>query len=147
LARNLRYEWFEQLRMEQNYDLIATAHHQQDSVETLLYNFLKGTGIAGLHGIKKQNGKIIRPLLPFTKEAILSYCKDNKITWREDSSNNKLNYTRNKIRHQLLPLLNEIVPSATNNLYKNTLRLSEVEMLYNQRIEQLQKQLIEQRNK
>ncbi len=146
LARNLRYEWFEKLRTELQYDLIAVAHHKLDSVETLLYNFLKGTGIAGLHGIKQQNDVIIRPLLDFSKEEIITFCSINNIAWRKDSSNKKDTYTRNNIRHNLIPLLNQIVPNATENLFKNTKRLEEVEIIYNQRIEQLKKKLIENRN-
>lgn len=146
LARNLRYEWFEKLRNELNFDFIAVAHHKQDAVETLLYNFLKGTGIAGLHGILPQNGKIIRPLLDFSKEQLMQYCTENNINWREDSSNKKDTYTRNNIRHNLIPLLNDIVPNAVDNLFQNTKRFSEVEMIYNQRINQLKKKLIEKRN-
>ncbi len=78
-ARDLRYAWFEQLRERQGFDLIATAHHQQDAAETMLINLLKGTGIAGLHGILPQQGRIIRPLLSFTKEALLDFAVARQI--------------------------------------------------------------------
>jgi tRNA(Ile)-lysidine synthase len=146
MARNLRYEWFEQLRKEQNFDLIATAHHKQDSVETMLINFFKGTGISGMHGILPQQNKIIRPLLSFTKEEIQQFAQLHNIPWREDSSNAKDQYTRNAIRHKLLPVVEQIFPQALENLAGNTIRFGEVEMLYNESIERYRKKLIEQRN-
>src|ERR1700748_1051045 len=119
-ARNLRYQWFEELRNELQFDLIATAHHKQDSVETMLINFFKGTGIAGMHGILPQQQKIIRPLLSFTKEELLQYATTNNITWRDDSSNKKEDYTRNAVRQQLMPVLEQLFPNVLNNLAGNT---------------------------
>lgn len=146
-ARDLRYTWFEALRLSSGFDFIATAHHLQDAVETMLMNLLKGTGIAGLHGILPLQGKIIRPLLPFTKEEISQYALAEHIPWREDSSNKKDDYLRNEIRHHLLPLAEQIIPNATINLFKNTQRLREAELLYNESIEKYRKKLLEQRNK
>ncbi|MFA6059688.1 MAG: tRNA lysidine(34) synthetase TilS [Taibaiella sp.] len=146
-ARNLRYDWFEQLRKEQGYDLIATAHHKQDSVETMLINFFKGTGISGMHGILPQQNKIIRPLLSFTKEEIQQFAQLHNILWREDSSNAKDQYTRNAIRLKLLPVMEQIFPQALENLAGNTIRFREAEMLYNESIERYRRKLIEQRNK
>ena len=146
-ARELRYQWFEQLRQETGFDLIATAHHSQDSVETMLINFFKGTGIAGMHGILPQQQRIIRPLLTFTKEELQQYAVDHQIPWREDSSNLKDDYTRNAIRHQLLPVIDKIFPGASGNLLGNTIRFAETEQLYSQAIEGYRKKLLLQRNK
>jgi tRNA(Ile)-lysidine synthase len=146
-ARELRYEWFEELRKETGFDLVATAHHSQDSVETMLINFFKGTGIAGMHGILPQQGSIIRPLLAFTKEELVQYAKTNNIPWREDSSNLKDDYTRNAIRHQLLPVIEKIFPGSLGNLAGNTIRFAETEQLYSQAIEGYRKKLLLQRNK
>lgn len=144
-ARDLRYTWFEQLRLRLAFDLIATAHHQQDAVETMLINLLKGTGIAGLHGILPQQGRIIRPLLSFTKEELLAYAAAVRVPWREDSSNKKDDYIRNRIRHHLLPLAESIVPGATGQLYKSSLHLQEAEQLYLESINRYRNKLIEQR--
>jgi tRNA(Ile)-lysidine synthase len=144
-ARNLRYQWFEDLRQQLDFDFIATAHHKQDSVETMLMNFFKGTGIAGMHGILPQQNKIIRPLLAFTKDELLQYATENNLLWREDSSNKKTDYTRNAIRKQLMPVLEQLFPNVLNNLASNTQRFSEVEALYNVTVSKLTKSLIEQR--
>ncbi len=145
-ARDLRYQWFEELRRELGFDLVATAHHSQDSVETMLINFFKGTGIAGMHGILPQQQKIIRPLLSFSKEELQQYASDQAIPWREDSSNLKDDYTRNAIRHQLLPAIEKIFPGSLDNLAGNTRRFAETELLYNQAIEGYRKKLLLQRN-
>lgn len=144
-ARDLRYSWFEQLRLQLGFDLIATAHHRQDVAETMLINLLKGTGIAGLHGILPQVGKVIRPLLSFSKEALLAYAKDNAVPWREDSSNAKEDYVRNQLRLQLLPLAEQIVPGATEHLYKTSVHIAEAEMLYQESINRYRRRLLEQR--
>lgn len=145
-ARELRYQWFEQLRKQTGFDLIATAHHSGDSVETMLINFFKGTGIAGMHGILPQQQKIIRPLISFTKEELQAYAAMHHILWREDSSNLKDDYTRNAIRHQLLPVIEKIFPGSSANLAGNTIRFAETEVLYNQAIEGYRKKLLMQRN-
>ncbi len=145
VARKLRYDWFEELRKELEFDFIATAHHLQDSVETLLMNFFKGTGILGLHGILPQQNNIIRPLLPFEKEALMEYAQKNNIQWREDVSNQKTDYLRNQVRLELLPKIESVFPKATKALYENSLRFAEVEILYRQAVEHHRKKLLEQR--
>ena len=110
-ARILRYEWFEALRQENGYDYILTAHQANDSWETFLINTSRGTGLKGLLGIPAQNGAILRPLLPFSREEILAFATENHIIWREDSSNGSDAYTRNKIRHHLSPLLRTLPAS------------------------------------
>lgn len=144
-ARRLRYTWFEQLRQELKADLIATAHHANDSAETLLMNLFKGTGIQGLHGILFRQGNIIRPLINFGRKELMSYALKNDITWREDSSNKKDDYTRNNIRHHLIPLAERIFPNVVENLHNNIRRFSEAEILYQQAIDNYRKKLIEKR--
>lgn len=109
-ARELRYSWFYELLESENFDYILTAHHADDNLETFIINLSRGTGLEGLIGIPAQNDKIIRPLLPFSREEILKYAKENNIEWREDSSNASNKYLRNKIRHDLVPILKEINP-------------------------------------
>jgi len=147
VARRLRYEWFEALRKELNFDYIATAHHQQDSVETLLMNFFKGTGIEGLHGILPEKGRIIRPLLSFNKTDIAAYAAQEKLVWREDVSNQKTDYLRNKVRLELLPGIEKVFPNAVTSIYQNSLRFGEIEELYKQSIQGYRKKLVEQRGK
>lgn len=141
-ARNLRYKWFEEIRKEFNYDFIATAHHQNDSIETFFINLLRGAGIKGLKGISEENGKIIRPLLSATKEDIIAYAKKNKLKHREDSSNLSDKYLRNKIRLKLIPLLKQINPAFEEVVAKNLHHLSEVEKIYSSEIEKKRKQIV-----
>ena len=117
-ARVLRYEWFETLRKEKGYDYVLTAHQANDSWETFLINTSRGTGLKGLLGIPAQNGAILRPLLPFSREEIHAFATENHICWREDSSNSSDAYTRNKIRHHLSPILKEIHPLFFKNFEK-----------------------------
>ncbi len=111
-ARNLRYKWFEKLRTENNFDFIATAHHQEDSTETVLLNIIRGKGLEGLKGIPVKNNFVIRPVLFATRKEILEYASENNLKWREDSSNATTDYHRNFIRHKIIPLLKEINPSV-----------------------------------
>ncbi|MFY8068438.1 MAG: tRNA lysidine(34) synthetase TilS, partial [Flavobacterium sp.] len=101
-ARKLRYDWFQEI-ISLGFDFVLTAHHLDDNVETFLINFTRGTGLEGLTGIPAQNGNIIRPLLPFSREEIENYALENKIQWREDSSNASDKYFRNKLRHNIVP--------------------------------------------
>ncbi|MCG9792974.1 tRNA lysidine(34) synthetase TilS [Flavobacterium algicola] len=109
-ARELRYNWFYELLEIEEYDYILTAHHADDNLETFLINLSRGTGLDGLTGIPEQNGAIVRPLLAFSREDILNYAQSNGIEWREDSSNACDKYLRNKIRHDLVPILKELNP-------------------------------------
>ena len=107
-ARILRYQWFEELRIKENYDLIATAHHQMDSAETILINLTRGTGIAGFHGIPFKNGHVIRPMAFANQEVIFDFVVEHKLAWREDSSNSSTKYQRNYIRHEIMPKFLEL---------------------------------------
>jgi tRNA(Ile)-lysidine synthase len=128
-ARKLRYEWFYELLENENYDYIVTAHHLDDQLETFLINFSRGTGLEGLTGIPSQNDKIIRPLLIFSRDEITSYAKENGISWREDSSNASDKYLRNKIRHQIVPILKELNDSFLKSFEKTIQNLSQSQSL------------------
>ncbi|OYX28504.1 MAG: tRNA lysidine(34) synthetase TilS [Flavobacteriales bacterium 32-35-8] len=110
-ARELRYNWFEELAEQLGYDYILTAHHADDNLETFLINFTRGTGLEGLTGIPEINGKFVRPLLPFSREAIETFAKERHIQWRDDSSNASTKYLRNKLRHEVIPILKALNPS------------------------------------
>lgn len=102
-ARQLRYRWFDTLSEQNNYDLILVAHHADDALETFMINAMRGTGLRGLLGIPERRGKILRPMLSFSREEIMQYALENKIQWREDLSNAKTDYLRNALRHQVIP--------------------------------------------
>ncbi|WP_299819336.1 tRNA lysidine(34) synthetase TilS [uncultured Pontibacter sp.] len=143
-ARTLRYEWFEQVRNQEGYDYIATAHHSNDLAETILLHLTKGTGIAGLHGIPAKNGNIIRPMLTVTKDDIYDYVTSRKLIWREDSSNITTKYQRNKIRHEVIPVLKEINPNLEETMQHTAERVSHAESIVAAYIEQLRQQSIKQ---
>ncbi|MES2591433.1 MAG: tRNA lysidine(34) synthetase TilS [Bacteroidota bacterium] len=134
-ARELRYQWFEEIREQYQYQYIATAHHQDDSIETFFINFIRGTGISGLHGILPKQGIIIRPMLFTAKQEIETYVKKHKIKYREDSSNASDKYVRNKIRHQVIPVLKELNPSLENTFTTTIEHLRAVESIYKKDIE------------
>jgi tRNA(Ile)-lysidine synthase len=114
-ARELRYDFFASLIKRHGYQHIATAHHLNDSIETVLLNMARGTGVDGLAGIPVKNGSIIRPLLPFTRKEIHAYAVEEMIKWREDESNLSDHYTRNVIRHQVIPILQSINADFESN--------------------------------
>ncbi|MCF0054753.1 tRNA lysidine(34) synthetase TilS [Dyadobacter sp. CY356] len=130
-ARDLRYQWFEELRISQNLDFIATAHHANDSFETVLLNLTRGTGLAGLHGISVVNQHLIRPLLFASKEEILKYIIDNQLVFREDSSNSNTDYKRNLVRHEVVPVLKKMNPSLEKTFEITSQRLRSAETLLN----------------
>lgn len=142
-ARELRYNWFDKLLKEHNYNYIATAHHQNDQIETFFINLLRGTGIAGLHGILPKQGNIIRPLLFATRDLIEKYAKDNNIIFREDSSNSSLKYQRNYIRHNILPHFKNISPDFEKIMFENIDKIYQAEQVMNQYIEIKKNELIQ----
>ena len=143
-ARTLRYQWFEQVRQQQGYDYIATAHHSNDLAETILLHLTRGTGIAGLHGIPAKNGHIIRPMLTVTKDDIYEYVTERKLIWREDVSNETTKYQRNKIRHEVIPVLKEINPSLEETMQQTAERVSHAESIVTAYIENLREQSIKE---
>lgn len=118
-ARQLRYEWFNELAGSHGFDLLLTAHHGDDAVETLFINLFRGTGIKGLRGIPERQGWVVRPLLPFSRSAILDYAIAEQLSWREDQSNADTYYERNYIRNRLLPALTEVYPGLRQTLSNN----------------------------
>ncbi len=144
-ARDLRYDWLEKVRLKNGFQYIATAHHLDDSLETVLYNFTKGCGIRGLHGILQKKEKIIRPLLFTYKKEILDFSKKHEIPFREDASNLTDKYARNNIRHHVIPALEKINPSLQKTAAENIKRLQETEHLFNYAITLLQKEVSEPR--
>ncbi len=133
-ARDLRYAWFEKVRIENGFDVIAIAHNLNDNIETLLINLIRGTGIYGLKGMSPLNNNIIRPLLFATREDIIKYCSRNKIIFREDKSNADTKYTRNKIRHKIIPVLKEINPSIERTLIETAERFNGIEEIVSEYI-------------
>lgn len=115
-ARALRYHWFEQLCAEEGFARVATAHHSNDSAETILLNLVRGAGLSGLGGIPLQNGRIVRPLLFAARTDLEAYAHAHGLAWREDSSNAKDDYARNFVRHQVVPLLQTLNPALTGTL-------------------------------
>ena len=128
-ARQLRYTWFYELLAENNLDYLLTAHHLDDNIETFLINFVRGTGIDGLTGIPEQNDKIVRPLLPFSREEIVTYAKESNIAWREDSSNASDKYLRNKLRHDVIPVLRSLNPSLSDSFQDTLSHLQQAKSL------------------
>lgn len=130
-ARNLRYNWFEKIRKEHQADAIAIAHHEDDSVETILINLIRGTGIKGLTGIPNKNNYIVRPLLSITRSQIIEYLTNNKISYVTDHTNEEDIYTRNTLRLKVLPILESINPSVKNSIINTSNNLRETEKIYN----------------
>jgi len=130
-ARELRYEWFDVLLKDFNYDYVLTAHHADDDLETFLINLSRGTGLKGLTGIREVNDKVVRPLLSFSREEILRYAKTNELYWREDSSNAKTDYLRNKLRHHVIPQYKESIKNALQNFRKTQQNLKGSRALVN----------------
>ncbi|MFC3417103.1 tRNA lysidine(34) synthetase TilS [Algoriphagus hitonicola] len=124
-ARKLRYEWFEFLRKARNLAGIILAHHEDDQIETVFLNLLRGTGLDGLQGMAERNGHLIRPLLVFSRDELEEFAQSNNIKWREDSSNQKTDYKRNKLRLEVLPKLYGSTPEAKKNLLTSLTRIKD----------------------
>ncbi|WP_421946153.1 tRNA lysidine(34) synthetase TilS [Pedobacter sp.] len=144
-ARELRYQWFEEIRAQNGYDYIALAQHQNDAVETILINLVRGTGISGLHGILPKRDKLIRPILFLSKVEIETIVDDNDLNFVEDSSNLSTNYTRNKIRLDVIPHLQQINPNLEHTFAQNINRFSQLEEVLNLHVLQLTKEIVQQR--
>lgn len=134
-ARQLRYKWFEELRLQHNAQCIVVAHHADDNVETLLMNLTRGTGIRGLTGISARNGNIVRPLLCCTRDEIIEFLRKNDEDFVTDSSNLQNKYTRNRFRNQIIPQFEQLNPSFRKSLDNSIKRFVEIEKIYNERIE------------
>ena len=135
-ARELRYAWFEELRQQLNYDYIAVAHHADDQLETFFINLLRGAGIRGLKGMQPVNGHIIRPLLDVSREEIHQYAMEHHLEWREDHTNAETLYLRNKIRHELLPVIDNISQEGRSAILKSICHLASENELYRELIKE-----------
>lgn len=134
-ARRLRYAWFEELCRTEGYDVIAVAHHADDSIETFFINLLRGTGLRGLTGISTHLGRIIRPLMFASRKEITEYAVANRIPFREDSSNHSTKYLRNKVRLGIVPRIREINPKFTDLMRCNLARLADAQRFIDHGIE------------
>lgn len=141
-ARNLRYAWFNELMDQLQFDYLLTAHHADDNLETFLINLSRGTGLEGLTGIPEINGTIVRPLLAFSRQELEAFAIENKITWREDSSNITTKYLRNKIRHDVIPALKEANPQVLQNFNKTLSFLQDSNEIIEDRIVEIQKKVV-----
>jgi tRNA(Ile)-lysidine synthase len=141
-ARELRYAWFERIRKKNGYACVATAHHLDDQSETFFINLVRGTGIAGLHGIFPKQETLIRPMMFADRAEISSYAEKHRIIHREDRSNAETKYIRNKIRHEIIPVLKEINPSVITTLSQTIRRLKETETVFRNVTEEKRKSLV-----
>lgn len=146
-ARDLRYEWLKQVANKEKYDRIATAHHLDDSIETFFINILRGTGIAGLQGVPVKRGNIIRPLLFAKKKMICDYALENKLTWREDSSNLTDTYLRNAIRHHVIPLLKKFNQNVENTIVKELSYFKAAAEVFKKFVEEKKQEIISEEGK
>ena len=144
-ARELRYDWFNELLDTQACDAVATAHNKNDSVETFFLNLSRGTGIRGLTGIPSRNEKIIRPMLFASREEIVNYRTVHHIDFREDASNLETKYRRNKIRHDVIPVMQQINPGFIDTMSLNMTRLNEVSDIFKLTVEKVRADLFEKR--
>ena len=135
-ARDLRYDWFEQLRLQTGTKAIAVAHHKDDSVETVLLNLIRGSGLNGLKGIQPLNGHVARPLLCLERKEIVEYLQEKGQDYMTDSTNLEDTFNRNKIRLNVLPLLESVNPMAKDHIWQTARRISEAIPLLRRAIEE-----------
>lgn len=143
-ARELRYNWFEEMRLRLGAQAIAVAHHRDDSVETVLMNLVRGTGIRGLGGIRPKNGYVVRPLLAVSRSEILDWLVEQRLSYVTDSTNLSEAYTRNFIRLRVLPLLEELNPSVKAAIARTADHLAETEAIYLHVVEKARRELLEE---
>jgi tRNA(Ile)-lysidine synthase len=146
-ARELRYNWFIQLKKEKGFSFTLLAHHADDNIETMLMNFFRGTGLQGLTAMPEENLDekfFLRPLLQVRRKEILEFAKQYNLQWVEDSSNASSKYTRNFFRNELLPAIQKVFPQVEENLLNNIDRFKQINALYQTSIEELKKKVCEQ---
>lgn len=145
-CRELRYEWFEAQRTALDCRYLAVAHHRDDSVETVLINLIRGTGISGLTGIAPLNGTVIRPILGLSREEVENYISQSNLNYVTDSTNKETIYVRNKIRNRILPLMKEINPSVYEAIEATSVHLSETELIYREALNKKIESIVEVRD-
>lgn len=143
-ARDLRYDWFERIRETKGYNCIVVGHHLDDVLETFLLNLSRGTGIRGLSGIKPSAGRVVRPLLFAPRHQIVQYANENGLSFRYDVSNDDVVFKRNKVRHEVLPLLEELNPAFRKNLSRTIAALNETETIFLQKIDEVKSKLLQE---
>ena len=145
-ARELRYQWFAELRNARGFAYTLLAHHADDNLETLLMNFFRGTGLQGLTGMPVEDKKrgVLRPLLNFRRDEIEAFAKENQLQWVEDSSNSSIKYTRNFFRHEVIPAIKKVYPQAEENLLSNLERFKKTNVLYISAVKKLKQEVCEQ---
>lgn len=144
-ARELRYCEFERIREVYHLDVIAVAHHQDDAVETLLLNLIRGAGINGLTGMRNKNGCVVRPLLCVTRDEVISYLESLEQTYVTDSTNLTDEYARNKVRLNLIPMMQQINTAAKDNILQAAEHLAQAAMIYNKVIAEDCAHIVEQK--
>ncbi len=145
-ARELRYYWFAEIMKQNALGPLVTAHHADDNLETYIINLSRGTGIDGLLGIPFRTHSISRPLLEFSREDILGYAKAEGLEWREESTNSETKYLRNKIRHNIVPILKELHPTFLDNFKKTQEHLNEIAQLAENHIDKIRQEIFERKD-
>ena len=145
-AREIRYKWFNKLLAKYNLDFVITGHHKDDNVETFLINLIRGSGINGLSGIKPINKNVIRPLLEVTKIEILHFLKQKGIKYRNDSSNYEIKYLRNRIRQELIPLLEDINPKVKDKISDEVFLLENIRKIFLSHVDRIRTRLLFQQD-
>ncbi len=140
-ARELRYKWFTELLVEHHFDYLLTAHHANDNIETFFINLLRGTGINGLKAMTPKKDRIVRPLLFATRHEIENYIKENKISFREDSSNKEEKYLRNQLRLQIIPALKKLNPSFEKTITNEIAIFQQTNLILKKEVEKQRKKL------
>lgn len=146
-ARELRYQWFAEVLGQSGHAYVLTAHHADDNLETFLINLSRGSGIEGLLGIPQVNDRVVRPLLPFSREALWTHAQREKIHWREDSSNERDDYLRNKIRHTVVPRLRELHPGFLQNFERTRSNLQQAHGLMDDHVREVRERLFQERDR
>ena len=141
-ARDIRYAYFEEVRQKNGYDFIAVAHNSDDAVETFLINLLRGTGIHGLTGIKVKSGKLLRPLLFASREMIVNFARQHSISYRIDKSNLETDYTRNNIRHEIIPRFLSLNPGFRETMLHTIQNLQGVAAVYDKEIQAISREFV-----
>ncbi len=144
-ARDLRYAWFEEIRIEHQYDHILTGHHADDNLETVVMNFFRGTGIRGLAGIGDKNGRIRRPLLFARRSELEEFITNERLFFVQDITNFSDDYTRNYFRNTIIPAIEKVYPEVRENLLGNIVRLGETGILYREAIDRYRKKMVTQK--
>lgn len=145
-ARDLRYQWFNKIAKETKATSILVAHHADDSIETFLLNLVRGTGLKGLTGIDARNGNVVRPLIHCTRREIEQYARDNNLQSVFDSTNASNDYSRNKIRNQIIPILSEINPSVAQTFHENTIRLRGTWKIYAEKMKEIREKIVSEKD-